>query len=104
MGDGLIRVANSGCGRHSEPMPDYLVQVGGTIVTVGLQRIGLEDIEYLQNMNATEGRRCGDNLEIAEGAPDRRRSARGSWPNLLGDQPVIGRHRRSARRFRLQKP
>ena len=63
-------------------------------MSIGFQRVGLEDIQHLQNMKAAGGgRRCGDNLEVAEGAPDGRALQHAVFGKvLLGDQPVIRRH------------
>ena len=70
------------------------VQVGGAIVPIGLERIGLEDVEHLQNMNAAGRGRCRrDNLEIAKGASHWWALEHAVAGKILsGDQPIVGRH------------
>ena len=63
-------------------------------MSIGLERVGLEDVEHLQDMNAAGGGRCRrDNLEVAEGASDRRALQHAVVGQILfSDQSVIGRH------------
>ena len=63
-------------------------------MAIGFQRVRLEDIEHLQNMNTAGRGRCRrDNLEVAEGASDWRALQHAVIGQiLLGDQPIIGRH------------
>ena len=60
----------------------------------GLERVGLEDIKHLQNMNAAGRGRCRrDDLEIAKGATDRWALQYAVVGQILfGDEPVVSRH------------
>ena len=93
---GLVRVAKvtAAVGVGELHALDHPVEVGGAVVSIGFQRVGLEDVEHLQNMNAAGGGRCcRDNLEVAEGASDWRALQHAVVGQILfGDESVVSRH------------